>query len=487
MSQDSWQGPLEKIDEYRFQIPKSFKKGMRVPGLIYANEDLLNHIRMDMTPEQVANVAHLPGIVRYSLAMPDIHWGYGLPIGGVAAFNIKEGGIISPGGVGSDINCGVRVLVTRLELKDIEDRLESIINSLFSAIPSGLGSKGRLKLNKEELKEVLVKGSKWAIERGYGEEEDLLYTEENGALPFADPKAVSDRAYERGLKQLGTLGSGNHFLEIQIVEEIFEKEIADCFELKEGYITIMIHSGSRGLGYQVCEDYLHFMQKASEKYEIFLPDRQLCCAPLESPEGKRYLSAMASAANYAWANRQCIMHWTREVLKKVLSASSKELGIKLLYDVAHNIGKIEEHEVEGKKLLLCVHRKGATRAFPKGHKEVPKKYKNVGQPVIVPGDMGRNSYILVGTERGMKETFGSACHGAGRLMSRSKALKSVRGSQVIEELNKKGILIKSAGYKTIAEEMPQAYKDVSEVVDVLDKAGICIKVAKLRPIGVIKG
>lgn len=487
MDKNSWQGPLVKIDDYRWQIPKSFKEGMKVPGLIYADEELLHHIRMDKTPEQVANVAQLPGIVNYSLAMPDIHWGYGLPIGGVAAFNISEGGIISPGGVGSDINCGVRALTTKLKIENIKEHIESLIQALFYAIPSGLGSKGGITLTKKELKEVLLKGSKWAVEKGYGEAEDLLYTEEKGAMPNANPDNISDRAYERGLRQLGTLGSGNHFLEIQVVEEIYEKNIASIFNLEKDNIVIMIHSGSRGLGYQVCEDYLHFMKKASEKYEIYLPDRQLCCAPLNSPEGKKYHSAMSAAANYAWANRQCIMHWTKEVFEKVLHVSPKDLNIQLLYDVAHNIGKIEEHEVAGKKLTLCVHRKGATRAFPSGHKDVPERYKKVGQPVIVPGDMGRNSFILVGTEKGMMETFGSACHGAGRLMSRTKALNTTRGSKVIEDLHKKGIVIKSASYKTIAEEMPEAYKDVSNVVNVLHKAEICKKVAKLRPLGVIKG
>ncbi|MBU0599351.1 RtcB family protein [bacterium] len=487
MNRDSWLGPLVKIDQYRWEIPKSFKEGMRVPGLIYASEKLLSHIKMDMTPEQVANVATLPGIVNYSLAMPDIHWGYGLPIGGVAAFDIGADGIISPGGVGSDINCGVRILTTQLKLKEIKDRLEDLIQNLFEAIPSGIGSKGNIRLNEKELKEVLIKGSKWAVEKGYGEEEDLLHTEEKGALSGADPNNISSRALERGFKQLGTLGSGNHFLEIQVVEKIYEEEIASVFGLEKDYIVIMIHSGSRGLGYQVCEDYLRFMQKVSEKYQISLPDRQLCCAPFNSPEGKKYFSAMAAAANYAWVNRQCIMHWTREVFMKTLSASPRDLKMKLLYDVAHNIGKIEEHLVSGKKISLCVHRKGATRAFPAGHKDIPERYQKVGQPVIVPGDMGRGSFVLVGTDKAMKETFGSACHGAGRQMSRTKALKTTKGSKVIEDLKEKGIIVKSANYGTIAEEMPEAYKDVSEVIDTLHYAGICKKVAKLRPLGVIKG
>jgi tRNA-splicing ligase RtcB len=468
-------------------IPKSFKPGMRVPGLIFADEAMLEHIRKDQTPVQVANVAHLPGIVNYSLAMPDIHWGYGLPIGGVAATDIEAGGIISPGGVGSDINCGVRLLRTNLTLKDIEKKIELLVNALFQSIPCGVGSKGIINLNPQQEREVLIKGAIWAVKNGYGEKKDLSHTEEGGCLEGANPDFVSERAKERGRRQLGTLGSGNHFLEIQIVEEVYDERVARAFGLEKGMITVMIHSGSRGLGYQVCEDYVKFMGKAVSKYRISLPDRQLVCAPFTSDEGKRYFGAMAAAANYAWANRQCIMHWTREAFERTLGISSQDLGMNLVYDVAHNIAKIEEHEVDEKKKRLCVHRKGATRAFPAKRKELPEDYYDVGQPVIVPGDMGTTSFVLVGTEQGMKETFGTACHGAGRVLSRKAAMKQAKGRALEKELEKRGIKVRSAGYETLAEEMPEAYKDVEEVVRVLHEAGISRKVVKMRPLGVIKG
>lgn len=487
MEQNGFRGTLEKIDDYRYRIPKGYKQEMRVPGLIYADEAMLALIKKDNTPLQVANVACLPGIVKYSLAMPDIHWGYGLPIGGVAATDIEHGGVISPGGVGSDINCGVRLVRTNLFLKDIKDKFPVLINNLFHNIPSGLGSKGMIRLSTKEEIDVLVNGSKWAVAKGYGVPEDLIHTEEGGAMAMADPDNVSHKAMERGLSQLGTLGSGNHFLEIQEVTDIYEPAIARVFGLEKGQITVMIHSGSRGLGYQVCEDYLRTMGDAARKYEIFLPDRQLACAPFTSPEGKIYLGAMASAANYAWANRQCLMHLTREVFKQVFEMKLAELGMELVYDVAHNIGKIEEHEVDGKRIKLCVHRKGATRAFPAEHPVLPEDYKSVGQPVIVPGDMGTASYVLVGTQLGMEETFGTACHGAGRVMSRTAAIKQARGRAIDRELGEKGIMVRSAGRETLAEEMPEAYKDVTQVVNVLCKAGIAKRVAKLRPLGVVKG
>lgn len=487
MAQELYHGPLEKIDDYRFRIPKTYKREMRVPGLIYADENMLGHIKKDNTPLQVANVACLPGIVKYSLAMPDIHWGYGLPIGGVAATDIEHGGVISPGGVGSDINCGVRLVRTNLFLKDIKDKFSILINNLFHNIPSGLGSKGMIKLSTQEEVDVLVNGSKWAVAKGYGRKEDLAHTEEGGCLEMADPDKVSQKAMERGRSQLGTLGSGNHFLEVQVVEKIYDTNIAKVFGLQEGQITVMIHSGSRGLGYQVCEDYLRTMGDAIRKYGIVLPDRQLACAPFTSPEGKAYLGAMASAANYAWANRQCLMHWTREVFKQVFGMKLSELGMELVYDVAHNIGKIEEHEVDGKKLKLCVHRKGATRAFSAYHPVLPEDYKSVGQPVIVPGDMGTASYVLVGTALGMEEAFGSACHGAGRVLSRTAAIRQAQGRAIDRELGDKGILVRSAGRETLAEEMPEAYKDVTHVVNVLHNAGIAKRVAKLRPLGVVKG
>lgn len=482
-----WEGPLEKIDDYRWRIPKDYMKGMRVPGLIYANERMLPHIKEDNTPQQVANVAHLPGIVKYSLAMPDIHWGYGLPIGGVAATLIEEGGVISPGGVGSDINCGVGLLRTSLSFSDIKERLQSLLEALFHNIPSGVGSKGYIKLSFEQEEEVLLKGARWAVEKGYGWEEDLEFIEEGGQMQGADPAKISDRAMERGRAQLGTLGSGNHFLEIQVVEEVYNEKVAKAFGLFKGQVTVMIHSGSRGFGYQVCDDYIERMMKAVEKYKISLPDAQLACAPFESAEGKDYFAAMVAAANYAWANRECIMHWTRETFERCFGVSAKELGMKLVYDVAHNIAKIEEHVIDGKKRKVCVHRKGATRAFPAFHPAVPAPYKEVGQPVIVPGDMGRASYVLVGTQRGMEEAFGTACHGAGRVLSRTKALKIAKGRQLQKELQEQGVLVWSADRKTLAEEMPEAYKNVEEVVDVLQGAGIAEKVVKMRPVGVVKG
>lgn len=488
MAQELYHGPLEKIDDYRFRIPKTYRREMRVPGLIYADDEMVTHIKKDNTPVQVANVACLPGIVKYSLAMPDIHWGYGLPIGGVAATDIEQGGVISPGGVGSDINCGVRLVRTNLTIKELDKaKILTLINNLFHNIPSGLGSKGMIRLSSKEEIEVLVEGAKWAISKGYGLAEDLTHTEEEGCLSMANPDKVSSKAMERGRGQLGTLGSGNHFLEVQVVTKIYDTKIAKIYGLEEGQITVMIHSGSRGLGYQVCEDYLRLMGDAVRKYGIILPDRQLACAPFTSPEGKAYLGAMACAANYAWANRQYLMHLTREVFKQVFEMKLSDLGMVLVYDVAHNIGKIEEHEVDGKKIKLCVHRKGATRAFPAHHPALSLDYKSVGQPVIVPGDMGTASYVLVGTSLGMEETFGSACHGAGRVLSRTAAIRQAQGRTIDRELGEKGILVRSAGRETLAEEMPEAYKDVTHVVNILHNAGIAKRVAKLKPLGVVKG
>ena len=391
----TWDGPIEKIDDYRWRIPKTYNPGMRVPGIIYADELLLNGIRTDRAAEQVANVAHLPGIVKYSLAMPDIHWGYGMPIGGVAATDIENGGVIGAGLVGYDINCGVRLMRTNLTEKDIKPKIRDLVYALFNNIPAGLGSKGEVRISSQEEKKLLVKGAKWAVERGYGKEEDLEYTEERGAIAGADPAAVSERAYERGRKQPGTLGSGNHFLEIQVVDEIYDKDAAAVFGLDWGMVTVMIHSGSRGFGYQVCDDYTRGMVRSLDKFGISLPDRQLACAPVNSKEGRAYLGAMRCAANYAWCNRQILMELTRRVLQKFFTLGPKDLGMDLIYDVAHNIAKIEKHVIDGKEKTLCVHRKGATRAFPPGHQELPGKYKSVGQPVIIPGDMGTNSYLLV--------------------------------------------------------------------------------------------
>jgi tRNA-splicing ligase RtcB len=484
--EQSWGGPLNKIDDYRWEIPKTYNSGMRVPGLIYASSNLLEKIRQDQAPEQIANVAFLPGIVGHSLAMPDIHWGYGFPIGGVAATTLDDG-VISPGGVGFDINCGIRLVRTNLTLTEVKPKIELLVNELFREIPSGVGSKGKIKISFHEMRDVLRKGSKWAVDRGFGWEEDILFTEEEGSMKDANADLVSQHALERGKPQLGTLGSGNHFLEIQVIDKVYDSEVARELGLEEGQITVMIHCGSRGLGHQVCTDYLVTMQKAVQKYGIQLPDRQLACAPLSSPEGKNYYAAMACAANYAWANRQCIIHWTREVFAKVFRSTPEELGLKLIYDVAHNIAKIEEHTLKGKKIKLCVHRKGATRSFPPFHPDIPEKYRKIGQPVLIPGDMGRCSYCLVGTEKAMEETFGSTCHGAGRVMSRMKAKKEAWGRDIQQELREKGIIVKAESRGTLVEEMSDAYKDVSEVVEVMHQTGISRKVVRMRPLGVIKG
>jgi tRNA-splicing ligase RtcB len=475
---------LEKVDDYRWRIPRT--GSMRVPGMIYSNEELLRHVRMDQSPKQVANVAHLPGIIKYSLAMPDMHWGYGFPIGGVAATDLEHG-VISPGGVGYDINCGCRLLRTDITQEDIGSRLDELARNLFRNIPCGVGSTGPIRLSQKDERKVLVDGAGWAVSNGYGEAADLERTEEGGAMRGADPSTVSERALKRGKDQLGTLGSGNHFLEIDVVEEIYDGRVADAFGLAPGLITILIHSGSRGLGYQVCDDYLRQMGTAVQKYGISLPDRQLASAPVASPEGETYFAAMACAANYAWANRQCLMHWTRETLEKTLGASPASLNLQLVYDVCHNIAKKETHIVNGEKKKVCVHRKGATRAFPAGHPEIPECYRSVGQPVLIPGDMGTNSYVLVGTELAMQETFGSTCHGAGRVRSRSQSKRVTDTAKLLKDLEKKGIVVMARGRSTLAEEAPEAYKDVGTVVDVVHEAGISRKVAKLRPLCVIKG
>jgi tRNA-splicing ligase RtcB len=482
-----WQGQLIKLDDYRWEIPQNYKTGMRVPGLIYASREMLESICDEQTPDQVANVAFLPGIVSHSLAMPDIHWGYGFPIGGVAAMDTQNG-VISPGGVGYDINCGVRLLRTSLSEAEVRPRISQLINELFHNVPSGLGSEGKIKVSQKEMNRLMVEGARWAVKRGLGAEEDLDVTEEGGCLSGADPSKISDRAVKRGMPQAGTLGSGNHFLEIQVVKEIFDSHIASIMGIDEiGQILVLIHTGSRGFGHQVCTDHLRVMEGAVSKYGLKLPDRQLACAPIESPEGKDYLAAMACAANYAWVNRQCIAHWARESFSRVFSRSPQALGMKQVYDVAHNIAKIEEHTIDGRRLKVCVHRKGATRAFPAGHKDTPICYKDVGQPVLVPGDMGRCSFIAVGTQKAMAETFGSTCHGAGRMLSRSAAKRSMKGQDVLQELEGRGITVKAGSLPSLAEEASQAYKDVTEVIDVVHKAGISSKVAMAIPVGVIKG
>ncbi len=482
-----WQGQLTKIDDYRWKIPDNYKIGMRVPGLIYASKEMLESIGEEQTPEQVANVAFLPGIAGYSLAMPDIHWGYGFPIGGVAAMDIKDG-VVSPGGVGYDINCGVRLLRTSLSEAEVRPKINQLINALFHNIPSGLGSEGKIKVSQKEMNQLIVEGARWAVKRGLGLEEDLEVTEEVGCLAGADPGKISDKAIKRGMPQAGTLGSGNHFLEIQVVKEIFDPHIASIMGITEtGQILVLIHTGSRGFGHQVCTDHLRVMEQAVSKYGIKLPDRQLACAPIESEEGRDYLAAMACAANYAWVNRQCIAHWVRESFSAIFGKSPEKLGMRQIYDVAHNIAKIEEHAVDGSNVKVCVHRKGATRAFPAGHEDTPKRYREVGQPVLVPGDMGRCSFVAVGTERAMSESFGSTCHGAGRVLSRGAAKRSIRGADIIRELQSRGIIVKAENVSALAEEASQAYKDITQVIDVVHQAGISRKVAMAIPMGVIKG
>ncbi|KKL98318.1 hypothetical protein LCGC14_1825600 [marine sediment metagenome] len=481
-----WRETLEKIDDQRWLLPKAYKPGMRVPGLVFASEEMLGVIGLDQALEQVANVAFLPGIVNYSMAMPDIHWGYGFPIGGVAAMRVEDG-VVSPGGVGFDINCGTRVLRTSLREDEVRPRLKELVNQLFRDIPAGLGGSGLVRVSMKEMDEVMVKGVGWALEHGYAWPEDVDAVEGGGALKGANTDKVSKRAKQRGAPQLGTLGSGNHFLEVQYLDEIYDPEGARALGLRMGQVLVMVHTGSRGFGYQVCDDYIRLLGGAAAGYGIALPDRHLACAPIKSPEGRDYLAAMSAAANYAWANRQAIRYWTEQVFLNVLKLSPSSLGMGMVYDVAHNIAKFELHDVRGGRRKLLVHRKGATRAFPRGHPELPGAYRHVGQPVIIPGDMGRASYVLLGQEAAMLETWGSTCHGAGRVLSRKQAQKQARGRALHEELERMGVIAMSAGRGTLAEEMPEAYKDISQVVDVVHRAGISRKVARLRPMGVVKG
>jgi tRNA-splicing ligase RtcB len=475
---------LLKISDFLWEIPKAGK--MRVPARIYATEDMLPSILKDNASEQAANVAWLPGIVNYSFAMPDIHWGYGFPIGGVAAFDVEDG-IISPGGVGYDINCGVRLLRTDLERKDVEPKLHQVVDALFHNIPSGVGSTGQLKLKQADEKRVLQQGALWAVSNGYGSKDDLDKIEENGTMPGADPEIISEHALGRGRAQVGTLGSGNHFVEVGFVQEVYDEKIAETLGLHKNQVTVIVHTGSRGFGHQVCEDFIKVMLKAVEKYGIELPDRQLCCAPVKSPEGERYLAAMACAVNFAFCNRQMITHWAREAFEKALHAGPKAINMQVVYEVAHNIAKLETHEIDGQKRQVCVHRKGATRAFGPYSPFIPEDYREIGQPVLIPGDMGRYSYVLVGTDQAMGETFGSTCHGAGRVMSRHQATKTAKGRSIERELADKGIYLRASSRATVVEEMPEAYKDVSQVVEAVAGAGISKKVVKLKPMGVIKG
>ena len=486
-----WNGPLNKVGEYRYEIPKSYRGmngnlKMRVPALIYVSEAMLPAIRKDNAPEQAANVATLPGIVGKSLAMPDIHWGYGFPIGGVAATDAEEG-VISPGGVGFDINCGVRLVRTNLKISDLDkNKIRQLVDELFKNVPSGVGSQARVRLNRAQLDDVLQMGARWAVENGYGWEEDLEYLEENGCMEMADASYVSEKAKERGKSQVGSLGAGNHFLEIQKVAEVFDEEAAKVYGVEKDQIVVMIHTGSRGCGHQICSDYLRVLENAVRKYNISLPDRQLACAPVHSKEGESYFKAMACAANFAWANRQMIVHWVRQSFENVLKQSAEELGMHIVYDVCHNIAKIEEHFVDGEKKLLYVHRKGATRSFGPSRKEIPKKYQAVGQPVLIPGDMGTESYLLRGTDEA-EEAFASTCHGAGRVMSRHEAKRRWSGREIARKLEMKGIYAHPASWTVMAEESPDAYKDVSQVVNVTHGAGLSLKVAKMVPLGVVKG
>jgi len=477
---------LRRLSEYEWELPRDFKPGMRVPGRVFADDELMRLAAGDRALEQVANVAFLPGIVGCSLAMPDIHWGYGFPIGGVAAFDEKDG-VVSPGGVGFDISCGVRLALTSLARDEVKPRLASLLADMAANIPRGLGGRGRISTPEKTLRSVFKSGAKAVIEMGYGRAEDLERIEGGGIAPGADPSKVSARAYERGHDQLGSLGSGNHFLEVQYVEKVLKPDVAEAFGLSEGQVVVMLHSGSRGVGHQICTDYLDVMDSVRRRLGMDLPDRQLSCAPLGSREASDYLAALACAANYAVGNRQALMHWTRTAFEKHFGASEQSLGMDLLFDVSHNIARMETHVVDGREATLCVHRKGATASFPAGHPSVPAKYRGIGQPVIIPGDMGTHSYVLVGREESMSLSFGSTCHGAGRVMSRSAAKKKIRGEELRARLEKEGILVMAGKPSLLAEEAPEAYKDVSRVVDVCEGAGLSTKVAMLTPMAVLKG
>ncbi len=492
----NWNGPLNKVDDYVYEIPRDYKPGMRTDGRIYLNDALKELVMKDNAPEQVANVATLPGIIGPSMAMPDIHWGYGFPIGGVAAMDI-DGGVISPGGVGYDINCGVRLLRTDLSVSDVRDKLRALVDAMFENVPSGLGSKGRVRVSRSELQRVLEEGAPWAVENGYGWDADPEMLEESGCMKGADASKVSERAIKRGMPQLGSLGAGNHFLEIQRVAEIFDEDKAKVMGITgPDQVVVMIHTGSRGCGYQICDDQIaalsrHFRRDGkvwrSDKFGIELPDPQLVCAPIGTKEADTYLAAMKAAANYAWTNRQLITHWVRESFEGVLGTKADELGMDIVYDVAHNIAKEEEHDIDGSRRKVIVHRKGATRSFGPDSPGLPGKYSSTGQPVLIPGDMGTTSYVLAGTEKAMTESAGSACHGAGRLMSRKAAVRKFHPDQLLRELGDRGIYVRAASKMVLAEEAPGSYKDVSQVVNTVHGAGLATRVARMEPLGVVKG
>jgi tRNA-splicing ligase RtcB len=487
MQKQPYAGPLERIDPNCVRIPKGYKPGMRVPGLIFVNDTLMEQVKKDQAPDQVANVAFLPGIVGASIAMPDIHWGYGFCIGGVAATDPAEGGVICPGGIGYDINCGVRLIRTNLGYREVKNHIRDLVRALFNTVPAGVGKGGKYKFGPKEMTALLAEGASFAVGRGLGVPRDLEHMEANGRIDGAEPDNVSDHAIRRGLEQCGTLGSGNHFLEVQVVDHVFDEEVATAFGLEKDQVCVLIHSGSRGLGYQVCDDALATLRTAHVKYGIELPDRQLACAPADSPEGRRYIGAMRAAANFGFCNRQLLTQQAREVFEQVFGRSWHDLGMDLVYDVAHNIAKLEEHTVDGKTKRLWVHRKGATRAFPPGHRELPRAYQKTGQPVIIPGDMGRASWVLVGQPGSMERTFGTTCHGAGRAMSRTAAVAAAGGRKIEKELEARGVIAMAQSRRGLAEEAPQAYKNVDDVVSVVDGAGLSKKVARMRPIGVIKG
>ncbi len=472
---------LKEVDRYIYEIP--VHGSMRVPARLYISPRLLDAVE-EGALTQLVNVASLPGIVKYAIGMPDIHWGYGFPIGGVAAFDVKEG-VITPGGIGFDINCGVRLMLTPLTWDDVKDRIDRVLAEIFKSVPSGVGAESKKKLSKRDLENVLRKGAGWDIENGMGIEDDLLRTENGGMMIEADPSEVSARAYDRGRRQLGTLGAGNHFIEIQVVDKVFLPDIAEKWGLHEEMVVVMIHTGSRGLGHQVATDWVKTVAYAMNRYGIKVPDRQLAAVPFASPEGEGYFSAMAAAANFAWANRQIIMHHVRKAFMKVFGISYDSMP--LLYDVAHNIGKIEKHTVDSEEKLLVVHRKGATRAFPAGRDELSDVYRDTGHPVLIPGDMESGSYVLVPTDKSLYETFGSAAHGAGRVLSRRQAIKKHSGSEVINTLSEKGIMVMSASQKTVAEEAPDAYKDLDAVIEVLDRVKVARKVSRQVSRGVVKG
>ena len=480
--------PLEKIGEYTWRIPKSFKSGMRVPGLVFADDELLAKMRTDRTLIQCADVAHLPGIYKYAITLPDGHEGYGFPIGGVAATDYEEG-VISPGGVGYDINCGVRLLTTNLSEKDIQPKLRRLADIIFRNVPSGLGSRRKdFHISPSELDRIVMEGVPRIVDQGFGWPEDVKHCEENGHMSLADPSKVSSTAKKRGLTQIGTLGSGNHFLEVQRVDKIYDPETAKAFGItREGQVTVMIHCGSRGFGHQICSDYLRVAERAVRKYGISLPDRELACAPGGSDEGQDYFKAMSCAVNYAFVNRQMITHWVRQSFEEAFGVSAEKLGLNLVYDVAHNIAKIEEHDVGNKRVKVWVHRKGATRAFPPGHEAVPADYRETGQPVLIPGSMGTSSYVLVGTTKAMEISFGSTAHGAGRMMSRAAAKRRFWGGDVRRKLESRGIVVRSASAVVLAEEADPAYKDVDRVAAVSDAVGIAKRVARMVPLAVIKG